>query len=165
MMDRETIIMAGVALALLAAAYLRGGDLWVSGLKAGVSNFWRLLPVLLISFLIAGLMQVLVPRAQLVEWLGRAAGLRGILTGCVVGALIPGPPYAMFPLVASLYGGGAGIGAVVGLLAGKALWNVHHIPSAVALLGPRLTVVRYLIMLPFAPLAGVMAEVALAVLL
>ena len=55
-MDRQTITIAAVALALLAAAYLRGGDLWVLGLKAGVSSFWRLLPVLLISFLIAGLM-------------------------------------------------------------------------------------------------------------
>jgi uncharacterized membrane protein YraQ (UPF0718 family) len=160
-MDTDTIILVAIAVVLLVAAYLRGGDLWLTGLQAGASSFWRLLPTLLISFAVAGLMQVLIPRDQLMRWLGREAGLRGILIGCAVGALIPGPPYAMFPVITSLYQGGASVGALVGLMSGKALWNVHHLPSALALLGPQLTLARYLSNLLFPPLAGVIAQLFL----
>lgn len=161
-MDRETIIMAVIVVALLVVAYLRGGNLWISGLKTGASSFWKLLPLLLISFAVAGLMQVLIPRDQLMRWLGAEAGFRGIITGCIVGALIPGPPYAMYPTVIALYQGGASIGAVVGLMSGKALWNVHNLPSAVAVLGPGVTLVHYLSNLLFPPLAGVIAQLFLA---
>ena len=157
-MDRETAILLAMALVLLLVAVARGGGLWSVGLKAGAQSFWKLLPVLLLSFAIAGLMQVLIPRQQLVSWLGTEAGFRGILIGCAVGALIPGPPYAMYPLVASLYGGGASIGAVVGLMTGKLLWNVHYLPSALAILGPQVTLVQYLANLFFPPLAGWIAQ-------
>jgi uncharacterized membrane protein YraQ (UPF0718 family) len=161
-MDTDTIIVLAIAIVLLVVAYFRGGDLWLTGLRAGAGSFWRLLPTLLISFAVAGLMQVLIPRDQLMRWLGREAGFRGILIGCVVGALIPGPPYAMYPVVASLYQGGASIGALVGLMSGKALWNVHHLPSALALLGPQVTLARYLSNLLFPPLAGLIAQLFLA---
>ncbi len=157
-MNTDTVIMVVIAIALLIVAYLRGGDLWISGLQAGAESFWGLLPVLVISFVVAGLIQVLIPRQQLMRWLGTETGFRGILIGCVVGALIPGPPYAMYPTVISLYQGGAGIGAVVGLMTGKALWNVHHLPSELTVLGPQVTLVKYLANLLFPPLAGWLAQ-------
>ena len=107
---------------------------------------------------IAGLLEVLLPRDMLMRWLGAGAGLRGILTGCVIGALVPGPPYALYPLVISLYGGGASIGAVVGLLTGKALWNVHHMPPAFAVLGPSVAATYFLSNLLVPPLSGWIAE-------
>jgi len=157
-MNIDTVIMVVIAVALLVAAYLRGGDLWVVGLQAGVKSFWQLLPVLMLSFVVAGLIQVLIPRQQLMRWLGTGAGLRGILIGSIVGALIPGPPYAMYPTVISLYQGGASIGAVVSLMSGKALWNVHHLPSELTVLGPQVTLVKYLANLLFPPLAGWLAQ-------
>jgi hypothetical protein len=72
-MSRDTLIMAALAIALLAIAFVRGGGLWLSGLQAGARSFWGLLPILLISFAIAGLMQVLVPREVLMRWLGAEA--------------------------------------------------------------------------------------------
>ncbi|KPL24352.1 MAG: hypothetical protein AMJ93_02625 [Anaerolineae bacterium SM23_84] len=139
-MDTETLIM--LAPALLVAGYLSGGGLWASGLQAGATSRWRPLPVLLISFAVIGSMQVVLPGEQLMRWLGSEAGLRGIATGCLVGALVAGPPYAMYPVVASLYHGGASIRALVDLMIGKALWDVHHLPSDIAVLGLRITLVR-----------------------
>lgn len=164
-MGRDTLIMAALAIALLAVAYLRGGGLWLSGLQAGARSFWGLLPILLISFAIAGLMQVLVPREVLMRWLGAEAGIRGILAGCVVGALLPGPPYALYPLVISLYQGGASIGAVVGLMSGKSLWNVHHLPPAFAVLGSQVTLAHFGANILFPPLAGLIAQFLLSRLL
>jgi uncharacterized membrane protein YraQ (UPF0718 family) len=161
-MNRETIIMTSIAMVLLIVAYLRGGNLWSSGLKAGAESLWRLLPVLLMSFAVAGLLQVLMPREQLMRWLGAEAGLRGILTGCLVGALLPGPPYALYPMVISLYDGGASVGAMVGLLSGKVLWNIHYLPPAFAVLGSRLTLLHFGANLLFPPLAGLIAQLILS---
>ncbi len=161
-MNRETIIMTAIAMTLLIVAYLKGDNLWFSGLKAGGESLWRLLPVLLMSFAVAGLLQVLMPRQQLMRWLGAETGFRGILTGCIVGALLPGPPYALYPLVISLYEGGASLGAVVGLMSGKALWNVHYLPPAFAVLGSQVTLAHFGANLLFPPLAGLLAQSVLS---
>jgi uncharacterized membrane protein YraQ (UPF0718 family) len=157
-MDVQTAMMVALALGLFVLTILRGGNLWQEGVRAGANNMLRLTPILVLSFLVAGLIEVLLPRHVLVRWLGTGAGLRGILAGCLVGALMPGPPYALYPLIVSFYKGGAGIGALVGLLSGKALWNVHHLPPALAVLGPNLTAAHFLSNLLFPPLAGWIAQ-------
>lgn len=160
-MDTDTLIMAALAVVLLMVAVVRGQGTWLAGLQAGAASFARLLPILILSFAIGGLLEVLIPRQQLTRWLGAEAGLRGILTGCAVGALLPGPPYALYPMIMSLFKGGAGVGALVGLLTGKVLWNVHYLPPAIATLGPRLTLLQFGANCLFPPLAGAIAQYVL----
>ncbi len=164
-MGKDTLIMAALAIALLIVAYFRGGGMWLAGLQAGAKSFWGLLPILLLSFAVAGLTQVLIPRQLLMRWLGAEAGIRGIFAGCVVGALLPGPPYASYPLVMSLYQGGASLGAVVGLLSGKAVWSVHLLPPAFAVLGSQVTLAHFGANILFPPLAGLIAQSLLSRLL
>lgn len=164
-MGKDTLIMAALAIALLIAAYFRGDGMWLAGLQAGARSFWGLLPILLLSFAVAGLTQVLIPRQLLMRWLGAEAGIRGIFAGCVVGALLPGPPYASYPLVMSLYQGGASLGAVVGLLSGKAVWSVHLLPPAFAVLGSQVTLAHFGANILFPPLAGLIAQSLLSRLL
>jgi len=160
-MDSATIIMALIAVALLVTSYFRGGDLPLAGLKAGGRTLWNNLPLLLLSFAVAGLAQVLIPRELISRWLGAGAGLRGIVLGCVAGGLVPGAPYAVFPIVAALYRSGAGLGAVVGFVSAWSLWSVGRLPTEVALIGPRVTLVRFLSTLIFPPVAGLIAHVLL----
>jgi uncharacterized membrane protein YraQ (UPF0718 family) len=157
-MDVQTAMVVALVLGLLVLTTLRGGNLWQEGVRAGANNMLRLTPILVLSFLAAGLLEVLLPQQMLVRWLGSGAGLKGILAGCLIGALMPGPPYALYPLIVSFYKGGAGIGALVGLLTGKALWNVHHLPPALAVMGPGLTAAYFLSNLVFPPLAGWIAH-------
>ena len=161
-MDIATIVMAIIAVVLLVVAYFRGSDLPVAGLKAGGRTLWNNLPLLLLSFAVAGLVQVLIPGELVSRWLGTEAGFRGIMLGCIVGGLVPGAPYATFPIVAALYRSGAGIGAVVGFVTAWALWSVGRIPTEVALIGPRVTLVRFLSTLVFPPVAGLIAHVVLS---
>ena len=118
LMDTTTLVLAAVAAILLVIAFRRGSDLPLAGLLAGGRTLWRNLPLLLLSFVVAGLAQVLIPKELITRWLGARAGVRGVLIGCVVGGLVPGAPYATFPLVAGLYRGGASVGAVVGYSVG-----------------------------------------------
>jgi uncharacterized membrane protein YraQ (UPF0718 family) len=157
-MSTDTAIMIGLAAILLLVAAARGQGLWLEGLGAGARSFANLLPILTLSFAIGGLIQVLIPREQLTRWLGTEAGFRGIVLGGAVGALLPGPPYALYPMIVSLLSGGASVGAVVGILTGKALWNVHHLPQALATLGPRVTLLQFGSTVVFPPLAGLIAQ-------
>ncbi len=158
-MDTTTLILAAVAVILLIVAFWRGRDLPLAGLQSGGHALWRNLPLLLLGFAIAGLAQVLIPRELIIRWLGEEAGVKGVFIGCVVGGLVPGAPYATFPLVATLYQAGASIGAVVGFVSAWALWSVTRLPIEMALIDPRPALVRYVVTFVVPPIAGLLAQV------
>jgi len=157
-MDTTTLVLAAVAAVLLAVAFWRGRDLPLAGLLAAGRSLWRNLPVLLLGFVMAGLAQVLIPRDLITRWLGARSGFKGILIGCVAGGLVPGAPYATFPLVATLYQAGASLGVVVGFVSAWALWSVSRLPLEIALIDSRPALVRYAVTFVVPPLAGLMAE-------
>jgi len=157
-MDLTVWILTAVAVALLAVAFWRGRDLPLAGLKAAGRTLWRNMALLLLGFAIAGLAQVVIPKELISRWLGERAGIKGILIGCVVGGLVPGAPYATFPLVAALYQGGASLGAVVGFVTAWALWSVTRLPVEMALIEPRAALIRYAVTFVVPPLAGLLAE-------
>jgi len=143
---------------MFAVAFWRGRDLPVAGLTAAGQTLWRNLPILLLGFLIAGLAQVLIPAHVITTWLGTEAGIKGIVVGCVAGGLVPGSPYAVFPLVAALYRSGAGIGAVVGFVSAWSLWSVTRLPVEMALIDPQPALIRFLVTFVVPPIAGLIAE-------
>jgi len=157
--DTTTIVLAVVSAILLVIALRQGRDVAVSGLLAAWGTLRRNLLLLLLGFILAGLAQVLIPRELITRWLGDQAGFRGILIGCVAGGLVPGAPYATFPLVASLYEAGASMGAVVGFVTAWALWSVSRLPIEIALIDPRPALIRYAVTFFVPPLAGALAEV------
>ncbi|MDY6877447.1 MAG: permease [Chloroflexota bacterium] len=157
-MDITTLIMATAAVILLAIAFRQGRDLPLAGLLAGGRTLWRNLPLLLLGFILAGLAQVLIPRDLITRWLGTEAGGKGVLIGCVVGGLVPGAPYATFPLIATLYQAGASLGAVVGFVSAWSLWSVSRLPIEIALIDSRPALVRYAITFIVPPIAGLLAE-------
>ena len=157
-MDTTTLILAVVATILLAIAFWRGRDLPLAGLLAAWRTLWRNLALLLLGFLVAGLAQVLIPRDLITRWLGIQAGVKGILIGCVIGGLVPGAPYATFPLVAALYRAGASLGAVVGFVCAWSLWSVSRLPVEIALIDAKPALVRYGITFVVPPIAGLLAE-------
>jgi uncharacterized membrane protein YraQ (UPF0718 family) len=159
-MNATTLILVIVAAILLAIAFYRGRDLPMAGLMAAGRTLWRNLPILLLGFLIAGLVQMLVPKELISRWLGAQSGVKGVLLACVVGGLVPGSPYAIFPLVAGFYRAGAGLGAVVGFVSAWSLWSVSRLPIEMALIDPRAALIRFGITFIVPPIAGLIANVA-----
>lgn len=156
--DTTTLVLAIAAAILMGLALRRGTDVALDGLLTAWGTFRRNLVLLLLGFILAGLVEVLIPRDLVTRWLGDEAGITGILIGCVVGGLFPGSPYAAFPLVASLYHAGASIGAVVGFVSGWALWSVSRLPLEIALIEPRPALIRYGVTFLMPPLAGLLAD-------
>ncbi|HUV85635.1 MAG TPA: permease [bacterium] len=157
-MKTATIVMAVILAALIGVAIWRGGGSLQKGFTFGGKTFLTTLPLLVIAFAIAGLVQVLVPREVVAKWLGAGAGFKGIMIATVAGAFTPGGPYVSFPIVASLYKSGASVGTVVAFVTAWSLWAVARFPLEMGLVGPKLAIARFLSTLIVPPLAGLFAQ-------
>ena len=157
-MKAATIAMGVILAALIGVALWRGGGALQKGLTFGGKTFLTTLPLLIMAFAIAGLVQILVPREVIVKWLGAGAGFKGIMIATVAGAVTPGGPYVSFPIVASLYKSGASVGTVVAFVTAWSLWAVARFPLEIGLVGPKLAIARFLSTLIVPPLAGLFAQ-------
>jgi uncharacterized membrane protein YraQ (UPF0718 family) len=156
-MDTITLVMVGLAIVLLVFAFIRGKNVAVEGIKLAGASIWNNLALILAGFLIAGLMQVLLPKELIAKWLGDKEGFKAVLIGCVAGGLIPGSPYAVLPIVAGLSKAGAGSGAMVGFITAWSLWSVSRLPVEIALIEPKVALIRYAITFFVPPAAGLLA--------
>jgi len=116
-------------------------------------------PVLLVAFVLAGMVSVLISPETIGDWMGREAGLRGLLVGTLAGALTPAGPFVAFPLLAVLLKGGASVGAVAAYLTAWALLGIHRVAALeVPILGWRFVLVRYLVSLAAPMVIGFLAQ-------
>ena len=153
------ILLILVALLLAWATWRQGGlEAVLRGLGKGANTLGGVTVLLIAAFLIAGVTQALVTRELIDRWLGAQSGWRGILLACFAGALIPGGPYVYYPIAGALLQAGAGLGVLIAFVVAKNLWSVTRLPMEFALLGPQLTIIRYLLTLAVPPLLGFLAE-------
>ena len=153
-----TIIMGVIAVALLVIGYQRGGGEHILGLKAAGNLLLQIIPLLIFAFIIAGMVQVLVPTEMISKWVGTESGLRGILIGTLVGGLTPGGPYVTLPIAAGLLRTGASIGTMVAFMTAWSLWAVTRLPLEVGIMGWQFTLIRLACTFFFPPIAGLIAN-------
>ena len=153
-----TLAMGALAAGLVVLGAMRGKGQHVEGLQLALGTTARMLPLILCAFVIAGMMQTLIPRQLISQWLGEGSGWKGIGIGAVVGSLTPGGPYVSLPVAAGLVRSGTGLGSSVAFLTGWAVWSVHRLPMEFGILGWRLTLVRVACCAVFPPIAGALAH-------
>ena len=153
-----TAIMAVIAISLLIWAASKGDGGHITGLKSAGKMTIEILPLIIFAFIIAGMIQVLLPRDLLSQWVGQESGLRGILIGTLAGGLTPGGPYVSLPVVAGLLKAGASPGTMVAFLTSWSLWAVSRLPMEFGILGWRFTLLRLSVTFFFPPIAGYIAQ-------
>lgn len=157
-MDFTTILLIVVALLFMLIAYLRQDGSLAVGLKSGAQTFVQLIPIFIAVFIIVGLSEVLVPQELVSRWLGAQSGWRGIVLASVLGAIMPPSIFVSFPLAATLYKAGAGIGAGVAFVTSWSLLTLFRMPLEVSIVGLRPTLIRMGIGLIFPLVAGFVAD-------
>jgi uncharacterized membrane protein YraQ (UPF0718 family) len=158
-----TIIMGALAVVFLLIGYYKGEGQHIVGMKSALWMTVQILPLLIFAFIVAGMVQVLVPQELLSKWVGAESGMRGILIGTVAGALAPGGPYVSLPVAAGLLRAGASVGTMVAFLTGWSLWAVSRLPMEVGILGWKFTLIRIASTFFFPPIAGWIAQVITAI--
>jgi uncharacterized membrane protein YraQ (UPF0718 family) len=119
----------------------------------------QILPLLIFAFIVAGMVEILMPKELLSRWVGAESGMRGIFLGTIAGALTPGGPYVSLPIVAGLMRSGASVGTLVAFVTGWSLWAVGRLPIEVGILGWKFTLIRLASTFVFPPIAGYIAQI------
>ena len=152
------IIMGILATTLFFIAYLRGQGEHFIGMKSALDMTVQILPLLIFALIVAGMIQVLLPKELISKWVGTESGLRGIIIGTIAGGLSPGGPYVSLPIVAGFLRGGASVGTMVAFLTGWSLWAISRLPMEVGILGWKFTLIRVGVTFFFPPIAGLIAQ-------
>jgi uncharacterized membrane protein YraQ (UPF0718 family) len=157
-----SIILGLIAIALVGIGYRRGGGEHVRGLTIALNLTVQILPLLLFAFIVAGMIQVLLPKELLSKWVGTESGLRGIVIGAIAGGLAPGGPYVSMPIAAGLLRAGASVGTMVAFMTGWSLWAINRLPMEIGILGWKFALVRMVSTFTFPIIAGLIAQLLFA---
>ena len=153
-----TIIMGVIAIVLLFIGYQKGGGEHILGLKSAGNLLLQIIPLLIFAFIIAGMVQHLIPTEMISKWVGAGSGFRGILIGAGIGGLMPGGPYVCLPIAAGLLRVGASIGTMVAFITAWSLWAAARMPLEIGIMGWKFTLIRLACTFFFPPIAGLIAN-------
>lgn len=153
-----TVVMGLLAVILFSIALHKGDGAPVEGLKLTKDLLIQVIPLLILAFIVAGMVQVLLPYETITRWVGTESGIRGIMIGTLAGAVTPGGPYVTLPIAAGLWQAGAGIGTMVAFVTSWSLWAVMRLPMEIGIMGWEFTLVRLACTFFFPPIAGLLAN-------
>ena len=156
-MTTATIILWIIALILIFIARRKNDGSLKSGLQLGWATAKRNAALMIIAFIIVGYVNVLSPTQLIQEWIGPNSGFQGIILGEVIGMLLPGGPYVIFPLIAIFYQAGAGLGPAVTIITSWSTQALLTIGFEIPFMGWRFTAVRWGLGLGIPLFAGVVA--------
>ncbi|HXG51364.1 MAG TPA: permease [candidate division Zixibacteria bacterium] len=159
-MDASTLVMLAAALIALVVVYWKSPAAAGAGLNATGALILEIIPRMVAAFTLAGLIQAVVPQEVIVRWMGKGSGARGLLIGMTLGSVTPGGPMTHFPIVASLFKVGVGVGPLVAYLTAWSLFGLQRIIMwEIPFLGPKVVAVRVAVSAVFPFLAGWASEI------
>lgn len=157
-MDVATLLLALLALILFVVALRRRDGSHRQGLRFAWQAGRRTAVLLVLAFLIVGYVNVLAPQRLVQAWIGPGSGLRGLVLGEIIGMILPGGPYVVFPLIATLYAAGAGIGPAVAMIVSWTMLGLVSVSFELSFMGWRFTAVRWGLGLVFPVFVGWLAQ-------
>ncbi|MCC7348830.1 MAG: permease [Variibacter sp.] len=98
-----------------------GGAHFLEILMGDVLLFINMLPNLLAGCLVGAFIALLLPREVVGRWVGEESGFTGLLIATLAGAILPGGPFTIYPIAATLAVLGADVGATCALIVAWAL--------------------------------------------
>lgn len=152
------LILLGLALAATALAYSKSPALAWQGATSSAQLFIRIAPSIMVGFLLGGMVQVLLPRELVAAYAGEDSGFVGLTLATIAGSITPGGPFVQFPLVASLWKAGTGVGPLSAYLTAWALLGLQRVLVwELPIMGWQYTTARMLGCLPAPYIVGLLA--------
>ncbi|RKZ01047.1 MAG: hypothetical protein DRQ10_02875 [Candidatus Hydrothermota bacterium] len=126
-------------------------------LKRGIILLLRMLPIFLCVVLFSSFIAIFLSPKTIQKYMGQQSGLKGVIIAALLGTIIVGPLWVLFPLFGTLLKKGARIsvvGAMIGTFAIKTPW----IPYAASFLGWPFIIITVILTLIYAILEGLLME-------
>ncbi|NJE48965.1 permease [Thermococcus sp. 9N3] len=160
-MNGTTLFINALALACLALGFMKDRAKTRRALKIAARSFVKILPMMLAIILIIGLMSGFVPPKTISRVVGREAGIIGVLTVAVLGAILHIPSLIAFPLAASLLEKGASVTSVAVFITTLTMIGFVTLPLETRILGKRFALLRNALSFIIAILIGLIMGVIL----
>ena len=158
-MGPSTYLLLGMLVIAAGVAAARDPALLGRGLSTSGKLLETVWLELALGFLLAGMIDVAIPREALVRWMGEERLGAGLAIGSLAGVLFPGGPYVAFPVAAGLLRGGAAPGPVIAFLTAKSLLGLSRtLAWEVPMMGWRMTLARVLPALILPPVLGLLGH-------
>lgn len=160
----QLVLFFMIAVAAGASSWGLGGfDAVAEGARDALALLVMIAPQIALGVVIAGFVYVLLPAERVAALLGAQSGLRGLALASIIGALVPGGPFASFPIVYALARSGADSGSVMAFLVGWAAVGIHRLVVwELPIMGLNFSMLRLLASLPLPILAGLVTRALVA---
>jgi len=158
-MLRSLAILVAATIFLFLVAYFRRGDF--SLVADGLARSWdmgcRIIPILVVALIMAGMIQVVVPAETTAKLLGPESGSKGLLLASLLGAVTPGGPTTTFSIAAAFHKAGADIAPIAAFIFAWSMTGIYRtIILEVPIMGSKFAFSRIAVGLLFAPLLGLL---------
>jgi uncharacterized membrane protein YraQ (UPF0718 family) len=157
-MNVSTLTLSIIAVGMAIIAFRRGRPVLAGGLEISWQTLKRTALLLLLAFSIVGFINVLSPQDLVRQLIGPGSGVVGVLIGTAMGMLLPGGPYVIFPLIASIYQAGAGIGPILAVVTSWASLALLSVSFELPFLGWRFSVLRLTLGISVPLLVGIVGQ-------
>jgi uncharacterized membrane protein YraQ (UPF0718 family) len=124
--------------------------------------FLEMIAIMPAVMIIMGLFNVFVSKEQVVKYLGKTSGIKGILLAIFFGALPTGPLYIAFPLALALWKKGARVSNIVIFLSAWACIKIPQELVELQFLGLKFMAARLTLTVVFVILMGLFIEKLMA---
>ena len=135
----------------------------VKSIVDGRDSLVRISLLLLSGVFLGSLVGTFLPREVIARFLGVESGFGGILLGALFGAVMPGGPYVLFPILATLYSSGAAIPPLISMIFAWQNIAVSRLPTELAFLsgveGEKIIWLRLLLGIPVPLIMGLLAGI------
>ncbi|MBD3360593.1 permease [Candidatus Peregrinibacteria bacterium] len=120
----------------------------------------KILPILLIVFLLIFISNLILDSKRIVKFLGREAGFKGYLFSVIFGIISTGPIYMWYPLLADIKEKGVRDSFIVTFLYNRAV-KIPILPMMIYYFGVKFVIVLTIYMIIFSILNGIAVEKSL----
>lgn len=123
-------------------------SLLIKTIDNAISNVLQMLSILPPIMILLGLIDVWIPKEQLMKYMGNNSGIIGILLAILIGSVAAGPMYAAFPFTAVLIKKGAKFSNIIIFMNSWCLTKISTLLFEFSALGYKFTLIRLLIDIP-----------------
>ncbi len=149
----QRVIVLG-AIALYIYLFFSKPEMAKKGFAGAMNSFAGLIPMIFAALLIAQAIHILMPDEFIIQWFGKESGVRGIITGGLLAGLLQGGPYAVYPIIQSLFQKGAHVSIIVTMLIGYGAIGLSRIAYDLIFFKPQIIGLRLLFAIPFTIISG-----------
>lgn len=114
----------------------------VESARSGLDTLVRLFTLIFASLLLASALEALVPEEAVVRYLGEGGGPANAVLAGVLGGLLFGGPYAIYPIMRSVRERGAGYVALLSMYVGYSAIGVGRVPYGLVIFSPTVVALR-----------------------